>query len=205
MDAVGYIRVSSKAQTLDTQRASILRAAEARGDAITVWYEEKASGKTTKRLELARLRSDAATGLCRRLYVFKLDRLTRSGVSDTYEVVEGLNKAGCELIAIADNLHIKVGERDTTTDVILFALGLAAKLQRQAINENIAAARERIEDEGGHWGRPRRSVNVALFQQLKSAGKTIREIAIACKVPRSTVARALNGNGTKARTSRGPL
>lgn len=69
----------------------------------------------------------------------------------------------------------------------------AAKMERLAIAERIAAARERVEAEGGRWGRPSR-VDRATRQRaadMKRAGKTVREIARALKVPRSTIARAL--------------
>lgn len=191
MHAVGYLRVSSKAQTVDMQRAAIERAAAARGDVITAWYSEKASGKSTKRAELERLRADARTGLFHRLYVFKLDRLTRSGVADTYAVVDDLNKAGVELVAIADGLHIKAGERDVVTDTLLFALGLAAKLERQAINDRIAAARARVEEQGGHWGRMPRVVDLERAKELQAAGMSTRDIAATLKVPRTTLRRHL--------------
>src|SRR5256885_11211629 len=41
-------------------------------------------------------------------------------------------------------------------EIILAVVSWAAKLERLAINERIAAARERIEAEGGKWGRPDR-------------------------------------------------
>jgi DNA invertase Pin-like site-specific DNA recombinase len=176
------------------QRHSIDRAAAARGEVIATWYEEKRSGKTLARPELDRLRQVVRTGIVKRLYTFKLDRLTRSGVADTFRVVEELKAAGCELIAVEDNnLHLKPSTNDVVTDVFLFALGLGAKLERTAINERIAAARERIEAEGKAWGRPRRlkEEDREQIQAMKLAGRSIRQIAAAVKCPRATVARAL--------------
>lgn len=193
--AAAYVRVSSRAQDFPTQRSAIERAAAARGDQITTWYAEKRSGKTLARPELDRLRADVRTGTAaRRIYCFKLDRLTRTGVADTYRVVEEFKKAGCELVAVADNLHLKPGVEDVVTDVFLFALGLAARLERQAINDRIAAARDRSEAEGRTWGRPSRvtSRDLLRLRALRDQGKTIRQIAVALKVPRSTVQRALS-------------
>ncbi len=59
MRTVAYARVSSDSQDLATQRDAIGRLAAARGHEISEWYAEKASGKTTARPELARLRQDA--------------------------------------------------------------------------------------------------------------------------------------------------
>ena len=100
MRAAAYLRVSSKAQTLDMQRSAILRAAKARGDTIHAWYSEKQSAKTLARPALSRLRADARAGQVRRLYIYRLDRLARSGIRDTFEVVEELRAAGCELVTV---------------------------------------------------------------------------------------------------------
>jgi DNA invertase Pin-like site-specific DNA recombinase len=66
-------------------------------------------------------------------------------------------------------------------------------MERLAIGERISAARERIEAEGGRWGRPR-SVDALLLERarkMRAAGRSIRAIAAAPKVPRSTIAGAL--------------
>ena len=193
MRTVAYLRVSSKAQSWDLQRDAIRREAQERGHEVASWYTEKISGKTLNRSELAALRDDAQQGRIRRVYVFKLDRLTRSGVGDTFKVVDELRRAGVELVAVADNMTIKPGEGDVASDVMIFALGLAAKIERVAIDDRISAARTRIEEEGGRWGRPRRvqGATVSTLLAMKLAGKTVRQIAIATKVPRSSVARVL--------------
>jgi DNA invertase Pin-like site-specific DNA recombinase len=69
----------------------------------------------------------------------------------------------------------------------------ASRMELVAKNERIAAARERVEAEGGKWGRPSRftKADLAKLEGLREAGRTIREIAVALKVPRSTVQRTL--------------
>jgi DNA invertase Pin-like site-specific DNA recombinase len=78
-------------------------------------------------------------------------------------------------------------------DVCIAVMSWAASMELQAKNERIAAARERVEAEGGSWGRPRRMNDdtVAKAVVLREAGRTIRQIAVALKVPRATVARTL--------------
>ncbi|HEY2369444.1 MAG TPA: recombinase family protein [Polyangiaceae bacterium] len=183
-----YIRVSSKAQDHASQRAAIERACAN----VDAWYAEKASAKTTDRAELKRLLADVRAGKVRELYVFKLDRLARTGVADTFAIVDTIRRAGATLHAIADGLVIKPGE-DVTSDVLVFALGLAAKLERTAINDRIAAARARMASKGEAWGRPRRMTpaQVTSAKRMKASGKTVREISAALGVPRATVGRAL--------------
>ena len=202
---IAYVRVSSRAQDYASQRAAIERAAAARGDTIVAWYSEKRSAKTLAREELQRLRADARMGVINALYVFKVDRLCRSGVADTFQVIEELRRAGVTIIAVADNITIIPNKDDVTSEVLVFALGLAAKLERAAINDRISAARERIEAEGGRWGRPSRvdADTRERARQMKADGKTVREIARALKVPRSTIARAVAGTSQKVAPAKG--
>lgn len=192
MHATAYLRVSSKAQDFPTQRAAIERAASTRGDIITTWYSEKKSGKTLARPELDRLRAGARAGSVRRLYVFRLDRLTRSGIRDTFELIEELRAAGVEVVSVSDGFSLD----GPAAEVILAVMSWAAKMERLAINERISAARERVEAEGGKWGRPRRFDEATLgkAKELRGHGRSVREIAVALKVPRSTVARYLAAN-----------
>lgn len=175
------------------QRNAIERAARARGDAIDDWWAEKRSARTMDRPELRRLLDDVRSGTIRTLFVFKLDRLTRTGVSDTFAVVSALRKAGCTLVAVADNLTVMPDREDVASEAMLFALGLAAKHERTAINDRIAAARDRLEAEGRPWGRPRRMGDelVARARALQDEGRSIRDISIALKYPKSTIGRAL--------------
>lgn len=189
MNTIAYLRVSSRAQDFATQKSAIERAATARGDTITDWRSEKRSGKTLARPELGRVRADARAGHVRKLYVFKLDRLTRSGIRDTFEVVEELRAHGCKIVSVSDGFALD----GPAAEVVLAVMAWAAKMERLAINERISAARERVEAEGRRWGRPTRLDDGRRAQviSMKNAGRTIREIAVAVKIPKSTVARAL--------------
>ncbi len=77
-------------------------------------------------------------------------------------------------------------------EVVLAVMSWAAKRERLAINERISAARERVEAEGGRWGRPTRlsTEEVTRVRELRAQGRSLRQIAIALKVPLATVARA---------------
>lgn len=187
--AVAYIRVSSRAQTHDLQRHAIEKAVAARGDTIVEWYAEKASARTIDRPELARLRADARAGRVRRVYVYRLDRLSRSGIRDTLEVVEELQRHGAELVTLADGFDLA----GPAAPVVLSVLSWASEMERRAINERISAARDRLEAEGKAWGRPARVDDAlrARMAELRDQGRTVREIAVALKVPRSTVSRHL--------------
>jgi|SRR4051812_12740763 len=189
MQSVGYVRVSSKAQDYKSQRTELERVAKARGDTIARWYAEKMSGASTARSALEQLRQDARAGKVRRVYVYRLDRLTRSGIRDTFEVVEELHKAGAELVTVADGFTLD----GPAAEVILAVMAWAAKMERLAINERIAAARRRVEAEGARWGRPRTMDDrqISRAAALRKKGFSVREVARRMRVPKSTVERAL--------------
>jgi DNA invertase Pin-like site-specific DNA recombinase len=188
MNSAAYLRVSSRAQDFATQKAAIERAATARSDNIVTWYSEKRSGKLLARPELDRLRQDARVGAVSRLYVYRLDRLTRSGIRDTFEVIEELRAHGCILVSVSDGFDLE----GPAAEVVLAVMAWASKMERLAINERISAARERVEAEGGRWGRPSR-VDDALrgrIVAMRAQGRSLRNIAVALKMPLATVARA---------------
>lgn len=188
-----YIRVSSRGQDLATQRAAIERAAAARGDAIDLWLAETRSARSLQRPELARLRELARRGEVSRLYVFRLDRLTRSGIRDTLELLNELGRANCAVINLADGFSLDC--EGYIRELVLAMLAWAAQMERLALGERVSAARERVERSGGRWGRPVRvdASQAAEVLRRAAAGDSQREIAVALKIPRSTVQRILAG------------
>jgi DNA invertase Pin-like site-specific DNA recombinase len=184
-----YLRVSSKAQDTATQQSAINRVSAARGDAIGVVYQEKRSGKTLARPELDRVRAAVRAGEIKKLYVYRLDRLTRSGIRDTFELIEEFRLHGCEVVSVADGFSLE----GPAAEIVLAVMAWAAKMERLAINERISAARERVESEGGKWGRPARfdDAQKARIVEMHTAGKRVREISMAVKAPKSTVGRVI--------------
>lgn len=174
------------------QRQAIEQAAHQRGDRIAVWYAETASGGTMRRTELARMREDVRAGRVARLYVYRLDRLSRTGIRDTAALVDELRAAGVELVTLADGFDVA----GPAADIVLAVLAWAAKMERLAIAERLRGARERVEAEGRRWGRPRRMTDdqVTRARELAAGGKSVRAIAVTLRVPRPTVARALRRN-----------
>jgi DNA invertase Pin-like site-specific DNA recombinase len=172
------------------QRDAILQASRARGDLVPAWYAETCTGATTKRPELARLRADVRTGQIRKLYVWRLDRLTRSGVRDTLELIDEFKRHGCELVTIADGFDLQ----GPAAEIVLAVLAWAAKMEHHAISERVSTARERARVNGDPWGRPPRMSTEQLVKALKlrAQGHSLRYVAQALKVPRATVARSLS-------------
>lgn len=189
-----YVRVSTGKQDWKLQRDAITRAATARGDRITraLWFEDRKSGASIERAALQKLRAAVRAGRVGRLYFFRVDRLSRSGIRDTLELVSEFRRAGCELVTVADGFDFN----GPAAEVVLAVMAWAAQMERNAIGERIKAARVRIEAAGGRWGRPRSVEPATLARAHKMRKtKTLREVAAALKVPRSTLQRALAGEG----------
>jgi DNA invertase Pin-like site-specific DNA recombinase len=202
MKCAAYVRVSSKGQDLESQRLAIMRAAKARGDTIVEWYCEKRNANTLKRDQLDWLRHEVQAGKHPKVYVFRIDRLTRSGIRDTLQVIEELRAHGCQVATVADGFSLE----GPMSDVVIAVLAWAAQWERASLGERISAARVKVEASGGRWGRPR-TVDPGTRQkakQLRKDGKTIRQVSAALKVPRSTLARALSQKGHYSPKGPGP-
>jgi DNA invertase Pin-like site-specific DNA recombinase len=104
--------------------------------------------------------------------------------------VEEFQHHGVELVSVNDGFDLT----GPAAEIILAVLAAASKMERLVINERIAAARARVEAEGRRWGRPRRLDDAAeeKVQQLRGKGRSLREIAVALKIPRATVARTIS-------------
>jgi DNA invertase Pin-like site-specific DNA recombinase len=199
--AAAYVRVSSPAQSLVMQEVAIEKAAFARGEKIENWYREKASAKVDARPGRDLLMQAARAGEFQRLYVYRLDRLSRGGIRDTLDVVEQLTAAGVELVTLADGFDL----HGPAAEIVLAVLAWAAKMERLAINERIASARARVAAEGKPWGRPPRltAAEVEKIQKLHADGHTVRYIAQTLRTPRSTVFRALSHKVAREKTRSG--
>lgn len=179
-----YLRASSSSQDLRSQRAAVQRLARARGLKVRRWYSEKQSGRKLARPELDKLRAAVRRGEVRTVLAFALDRLTRSGIRDTFTVVDEFRRAACELVTVSDPFSLE----GPGADVVIAVLAWAAQIERQRIGERIKSARVRVEAQGGAWGRPRRIAGELARSVLKlSATRSVRAIAVALKIPRATV------------------
>lgn len=186
--AAAYYRVSSKAQGLEMQQTAVERAAAAAGDAITVVYSEKRSAKVLARPELDRLRADARAGrLPRQLYVFRFDRLCRSGIRDFLNLLDELRAAGVTVISVTDGFTLE----GPPGELLMAGIAFAAQLERVAGEDRRAAARERREAAGLPFGRPPKIPRELHEEILRLAAepRSSRAIATALKVKKSTVDR----------------
>lgn len=191
---VAYLRVSSRSQSTETQRVAIERVARARGETIDGWFEEARSAKSMDRPVLGDLREAIRAGVVGILYVYRLDRLARSGIRETFQLVEEFRQRKVQIVTVADGFTLE----GPVADVVIAVLAWAAQMERLAIGERIADAHERVTAAGRPWGRPPRVDEPTRARILADheAGYSVRKLAMAHKVPRSTIARVVSQKPT---------
>jgi putative DNA-invertase from lambdoid prophage Rac len=191
MNALAFIRVSSLAQDHAGQNSAIKRAAAARRDTIGDWRGDKLNAKPTARAELERLLVDARAGRLRgrRLYVSRLDRLTRWSIADLVFTLEALRANGVEVVSASDAFDVNSPPAEAGTAFLAWA----AETEHLIRAERAAATCERAKAEGRHLGRPRRMTEdeVKRARAMHAEGHSIRPLAKAFGVSRTTLHREL--------------
>lgn len=140
MSIIGYARVSTTDQNLESQLAQ-LQAAEC--DKI---YQEKASGAKVDRLELA-----AMLDYCREgdtIVVCKLDRIARS-TAHLLTIVDNLEKKGVAFKV----LNINLDTSDPTGKLMLSMLAAIGQFEREMMLERQREGVEIAKKAGKYTGR----------------------------------------------------
>ena len=145
-----YIRVSSRSQDYAYQRHAIEKACKSRNVLIHRWFADVASGRNMQRPQLRALREQIRKGVVGEVWVWRLDRLTRSGIVDTLSAITEMRRFGCECVSVADGFALE----GPAAELVLAVLAWAAQMEREKIRENQLAARARMRSEGRPWGRP---------------------------------------------------
>ena len=186
-----YVRVSSRRQKDDSQRAEIQKWLDANGiDPNQVeWYADKESGRTTKRPEFDRLQGDIFSGKVKTVVLWKLDRLSRR-LQDGVTILADWADRGLKIVVVTQQLEFN-GAIGRTLAALL--LGLAEieweyRKERQAAGIEVAKKKGvyRGRQKGTTKGKPKRAI------ELREKGMTATEIANSLKVSERTVFRYLN-------------
>src|SRR5215204_4938414 len=141
---IGYARVSTYGQTLDTQLDQ-LRAAGCSSRNI---YREKVTGVQADRRELLRMLDPLAPGDV--VTVTRIDRLARS-TFDLFAIVKRIVDTGAQFRSLAEPW----ADTNTSTGRLMLAvLGGLADVERDLIRTRTAEGRSRAKVRGTHMGRP---------------------------------------------------
>lgn len=138
---VGYTRVSTLDQKTDRQLEGV---------ALDRVFEEKASGKDTKRPVLTECMSYVRQGDT--LHVHSIDRLCRN-LADLLRIVTELRDKGVCVRFHKENLSFGCGEADATSELMLSMLGAVAQFERALIKERQREGIAIAKAKGKHLGR----------------------------------------------------
>jgi DNA invertase Pin-like site-specific DNA recombinase len=178
---IGYARVSTYGQTLDSQLEQ-LRAAGCSSRNI---YREKVTGARADRRELNRMLGKLAPGDV--VTVTRIDRLARS-TFDLFGIVKRIVDAKAQFRSLAEPW----ADTGTSTGRLMLAvLGGLADVERDLIRTRTAEGRSRAKAQGKHMGRPPSLTPAQQKEAIRrrAQGATLEELARSYNVSRATISR----------------
>jgi DNA invertase Pin-like site-specific DNA recombinase len=178
---IGYARVSTCGQTLDSQ----LEQLRAEGCSSRNIYREKVTGARADRRELNRMLGKLGPGDM--VTVTRIDRLARS-TFDLFGIVKRIVDAKAQFRSLAEPW----ADTGTSTGRLMLAvLGGLADVERDLIRTRTAEGRSRAKAQGKHMGRPP-SLTPAQQKEAtrrRAQGATLQELARSYNVSRATISR----------------
>jgi DNA invertase Pin-like site-specific DNA recombinase len=179
MTVIGYARVSTDGQTLDTQLAALREAGAARV------FAEKETGVKTDRAALAKAVAALEPGDT--LVVTKLDRLARS-TRDLLNTLAAIGERVAGFKSLGDPWA------DTTTPhgkLMITVLGGLAEFERHLILSRTSEGRRRAKANGVKFGRKPKLTKHQIMEIMGrlETGETCRSIAKSYNVSHMTISR----------------
>ena len=188
-----YVRVSTRRQKDDSQRAEIEKWLDANGiDRSQVkWYADKESGKFLKRPEFDRLQADIFHGKVKAVICWKLDRLSRR-LRDGVNLLADWCERGLKIVVVTQQIELNgpVGRMIAAVMLGLAEIELEYRRERQAAGIQVAKKK------GSYKGRKKGTTKSKpdRAKELRDKGLKVAEIAQALGVSERTAFRYM-GSG----------
>ncbi len=136
-----YVRVSTKRQRTDSQRAEIKRWLDGNGIDLStvVWFEDKETGKTLCRPAFEKLQKAVFNGQVKTVVVWKLDRLSRS-LRDGVNVLADWCERGVRVVSTTQGVDLSgpVGRMVAALLLGVAEIELEYRRERQAAGIRVA-------------------------------------------------------------------
>lgn len=183
-----YLRVSSRRQKTDSQRAEIEQWLTRQGfdSSSVLWFEDQETGKTLKREAFEQLQTAIFEGRIKTVVVWKLDRISRR-LKDGITTLANWCERGVRVVSITQQIDLSgaVGSMIASVMFGLAEIELEYRRERQAAG--IKVAKERGVYKGRQKGTTKAKPQRA--RELRDRGLTIAEIASALNTSERTVFR----------------
>ena len=191
-----YARVSSR-ESLDRQdpenQLRILRR-RAEWDEVEIFkeYVDRAPGSDPNRPALAQLNRDMRAMRFRKVYVVRLDRITRS-LQNLLSLIEGFQDRGVGLVCTEQDIRT-----DTSTGKLLIHfLGAIAEFESDLISERTKEGLARAAAQDRFPGRKPIDIDMEQAIAMHSAGYTFGDLGLQYGVSKATLSRRFKKEGVK--------
>ena len=186
-----YVRVSKKTLNTDNQRHDLQTFAASQADwKITGEYVETVTGSGLKeRKEFERMMLDASRHEFDLLLFWKLDRVSREGISTTLRYLENLKSWGVGWRSYQEP-WLDTGN-DMVTGIVLSVIAAMARQERQTLVDRTMAGLQTAKRNGKILGRPRRAIDWEQVNARVANGESIRAVARSMNVSHSLLMKGL--------------
>jgi DNA invertase Pin-like site-specific DNA recombinase len=192
MTVAAYVRVSTRHQKDDGQRAEIKKWLDSTGidPAQVRWYADKETGTTLRRPAFEQLQADIFHGKVKTVVMWKLDRLSRRLKDGVVTLADWCDR-GLKIVVVTQQLEFN-GPVGRTLAALLLGL---AEIENEYRRERQAAGIVIAKKKGVYKGRAKGTTKSkpARAMELRDKGLTAPEIATALGVSERTVFRYLVG------------
>lgn len=197
---IGYIRVSTSKQSYAHMEREMKEYAAKNGLIIDKWVEETISSrKPLHKRKLGELLETMEEGSI--LIASEISRLGRS-LMEVMEILQICLNKNCQVITIKENYHLG---NDIQSQVLAFAFGLSAQIERQLISQRTQTAIDNKKAQGIKLGRPfgaeskrlKLSKNTKRIKDLLDKGVSKAQIARIMGVQKMTLRRFIQRMGWK--------
>jgi len=149
MNAVGYIRISTGKQDYNNQRSAINEAAAREGLKVRFVEDTVSSRKAERKIyEVVDNLKEGET-----LIVYEPSRLARS-IGEVFEIAQQVKRKKAALWILQPEIRTGNGKENIQADMLLFALSMAAQIERDLISERTRNALRARKEQGVKLGRP---------------------------------------------------
>lgn len=204
MSTLGYLRVSTDMQTVESQKAGLLNYCEANAIKIDKWVQETVSGSVEpQKRKLGGILPNLRAGDT--LIVSEISRLGRT-IRMLVNIIDRLLRRGVKIILVKQNMVLDPASQDAfkamQTTVFITVFALCAQIERELLRvrtkEGVARAIANGADWGTHARRPHKTRAKTLIDdmiKLRAEGWSTPRIARKLKLVPSTVWKRLKECG----------
>jgi DNA invertase Pin-like site-specific DNA recombinase len=187
-----YVRVSKKDLNTDNQLHDLRTfAATQPGWKIAVEYIETVTGSGLKqRKEFDAMMLAASQRRFDLLLFWKLDRLSREGISATLRYLEQLKSWGVGWRSFQEP-WLDTGN-EMVTGIVLSVISAMAQQERTTLIERTKAGLRTARRNGKILGRPRRTIDWKKVQSRVDSGESVRSIGRSLKVSHSLLLKGIH-------------